>query len=86
MNNTKVVTRIAPLICINNYEKEPNNRVSLTIGKLYEASLNYVYHFGNYYQIINENKIIYNFPEKELSKYFITIAEYRNNQIDSILE
>jgi hypothetical protein len=49
----------------------------LTIDKIYEGKLIY-----NHYQIIDDNNENTLYPEKN----FITLAEWRNKQINSILD
>ena len=72
------------VICKKNFKEN----IQLITGKSYEAISNKVYSGGyvNYYRVINENKVVYNFPEKFLSEYFYTLAEWREIQINSILD
>ena len=76
------------LVCINN--DLPANRLAicstspaLTIGKIYEVhkTLNTGYTEGGMVRVLDDNGKYTGF----LLKRFITLAEYRNEQINSIL-
>jgi len=68
------------IVSIGNF-KDSSLESELTYGKIYSAS-NYSQNFpSNYYFIINDNNTL----EKYHSKYFVTIEEWRQNQLNKIL-
>jgi len=71
---------IIKVVCISvgNYDGDINLMypLSLTIGKVCEATV-----YVSYYEILNDRGF-YNLYPKE---YFITLAEHREQQINSIL-
>jgi hypothetical protein len=64
------------VVCI--FNKGGNNETlpCLTIGKIYDAEEG-----REYYWLTSDDNVTYNYDKK----FFITLAEYRDNQINSIL-
>jgi hypothetical protein len=75
---------LTKLVCIENF-KDSSLESELTYGKIYSpkaVASNYSQNFpSNYYFIINDNNTL----EKYHSKYFVTIEEWRQNQLNKIL-
>lgn len=71
------------IVCIENF-KGSSLESELTYGKIYSASIkdsNYLPNNSAYYFVINDNNTL----EKYHCKYFITIEQWRQNQLDKIL-
>ena len=69
---------IIKVVCIDN-----TNQVFLTKGKVYETDLGSVFSYDDYYRIRDDSgsKVDINY----LKTRFMTLAEWRDKQIDSIL-
>jgi hypothetical protein len=68
------------VVCINNSLNEIENKIDLTIGKIYNAEI--CKNLKYYYILIDDLGVssIY------LIDRFITLAEFRNQRINEILE
>ena len=69
------------VICKENFGNNPEKRVSLIIGKVYDGRWEH-----NYFRTIDEVQIVYSFPSDIFGDYFYTFDEWRDLQINSILD
>ena len=60
------------VICKENYRNNIKKRVSLIIGRIYDVSIYPENTYGKYFKVMNENGIVYSFPEEIFKNYFYT--------------